>query len=107
MKFVVKAWSNGRARAGVLHLGCYPNPIETHSLLISTRKGLPFFISPNLLPFFPSSDSRPLHVSPLTSWKAFRSKQYKKSEGFTSFSVCMNMGLWLYPGIPFNAFWKL
>ncbi|KAK6242151.1 hypothetical protein QQP08_008414 [Theobroma cacao] len=62
MKFVVKAWSNGRARAGVLHLGCYPNPIETHSLLISTRKGLPFFISPNLLPFFPSSDSRPLHL---------------------------------------------
>ncbi|KAK6230773.1 hypothetical protein QUC31_002291 [Theobroma cacao] len=64
MKFAVKAWSNGRAWTGVLHLGCCPTPIET-PLLLSTRKGLPLFISPNLLPSLPSPDSRLLHVSPL------------------------------------------
>ncbi|WRX33678.1 hypothetical protein QQP08_026165 [Theobroma cacao] len=62
MKFAVKAWSNGRARAGVLHLGCCPTPIETPSRLLSTCKGLPLFISPDLLPSFPSPDSRLLHL---------------------------------------------
>ncbi|XP_022718358.1 queuine tRNA-ribosyltransferase accessory subunit 2-like isoform X1 [Durio zibethinus] len=65
MKFAVKAWSNGRARAGVLHLDCCPTPIDTPSLLLSTRKGLPLFISPDLLPSLPSPDSHLLHVSPL------------------------------------------
>ncbi|XVF30142.1 hypothetical protein REPUB_Repub16aG0031900 [Reevesia pubescens] len=66
MKFAVKALrSNGRARAGVLHLDCCPTPIETPSLLLSTRKGLPLFISPDLLPSLPSPDSYLLQVSPL------------------------------------------
>ncbi|KAB1210932.1 Queuine tRNA-ribosyltransferase subunit QTRTD1 [Morella rubra] len=65
MKFTVKAWSNGRARAGVLQLGSCPGPIETPSLLISTRKGLPFFIPPDLLPSLPSPDSHLLQVCPL------------------------------------------
>ncbi|KAG2714116.1 hypothetical protein I3760_03G010800 [Carya illinoinensis] len=65
MKFAVKAWSNGRARAGVLHLGSCPSPIATPSLLLSTRKGLPVFISPDLLPSLPSPDSHLLQVCPL------------------------------------------
>jgi hypothetical protein len=64
MKFAVKAWSNGRARSGVLQLGGCPSPIETPSLLLSTRKGLPFFISPDLLPSLPSPDSHVLQVCP-------------------------------------------
>ncbi|XP_058090095.1 uncharacterized protein LOC131236726 [Magnolia sinica] len=67
MKFVVKACnsSNGRARAGVLHLGSCPNPIETPSLLLSTRKGLPVFITLDLLPSLPSPNSLLLQTSPL------------------------------------------
>lgn len=63
MKFAVKAWSKGRARAGSLQLGSFE--IETPSLLLSTRKGLPRFISPDLLPSLPSPDSRLLQFSPL------------------------------------------
>ncbi|KAK0576025.1 hypothetical protein LWI29_010809 [Acer saccharum] len=63
MKFVVKAVTGGRARAGMLHLG--PNPFETPDLLLSTRKGLPIFISLDLLPCLPRSDSRLLQFSPL------------------------------------------
>ncbi|CAK9139204.1 unnamed protein product [Ilex paraguariensis] len=65
MKFSVKAWSNGRARAGVLLLGGCPYPIETPALLLTTRKGLPIFISPDLLPSLPSPDSHLLQFSPL------------------------------------------
>ncbi|XP_050378769.1 uncharacterized protein LOC126796046 isoform X2 [Argentina anserina] len=65
MKFAVKAWSSGSARAGVLHLGSCPNPIETPALLLSTRKGLPLFIPPDLLPSLPSPDSHLLHVTSL------------------------------------------
>ncbi|KAK9903160.1 hypothetical protein M0R45_001172 [Rubus argutus] len=65
MKFAVKAWSSGRARAGVLQLGSCPSPIETPALLLSTRKGLPPFIPPDLLPSLPSPDSHLLHVSSL------------------------------------------
>ena len=65
MKFAVKAWSNGSARAGVVQLGNFPHPIETPCLLLSTRKGLPFFISPDLLPSLPSPDSHLLQVCPL------------------------------------------
>ncbi|KAI3990475.1 hypothetical protein MKX01_023255 [Papaver californicum] len=62
MKFAVKAWSNGgRARTGVLQLSNCPLPIETPSLLLTTRKGLPVFIAPDLLLSLPSPDSHLLH----------------------------------------------
>jgi hypothetical protein len=64
MKFAVKVWSNGRARSGVLQLGGCPSLIETPSLLLSTRKGLPFFIPPDFLPSLPSPDSHLLQVCP-------------------------------------------
>ncbi|PHT52738.1 hypothetical protein CQW23_07200 [Capsicum baccatum] len=62
MKFVVKAWSNGKARGGVLQC---PQQIETPALLLTTRKGLPVFIPPDHLPSLPSPDSNLLHFSPL------------------------------------------
>ncbi|OIT19912.1 PREDICTED: queuine tRNA-ribosyltransferase accessory subunit 2-like isoform X2 [Nicotiana attenuata] len=65
MKFVVKAWSNGKARVGVLQLGNCPHPIETPALLLTTRKGLPVFIPPDHFPSLPSPDSLLFHVSPL------------------------------------------
>ncbi|KAK9929908.1 hypothetical protein M0R45_026978 [Rubus argutus] len=65
MKFAVKAWSSGRARAGVLQLGSCPSPIETPALLLSTRKACPLSIPPDLLPSLPSPDSHLLHVSSL------------------------------------------
>ncbi|KAF9622347.1 hypothetical protein IFM89_031150 [Coptis chinensis] len=69
-KFTVKALSNssngiGRARVGFLQLGNCPTPIETPSLLLSTRKAFPVFIAPDLLPSLPSPDSHLLQVSPL------------------------------------------
>uniref|UniRef100_A0A0A0LMD8 tRNA-guanine(15) transglycosylase-like domain-containing protein n=1 Tax=Cucumis sativus TaxID=3659 RepID=A0A0A0LMD8_CUCSA len=65
MKFAVKAWSNGKARTGFLQLGNCPAAIDTPALLLSTRKGLPHFISPDLLPSLPSPDSHLLQFSPL------------------------------------------
>ncbi|KAF9608559.1 hypothetical protein IFM89_009925 [Coptis chinensis] len=70
MKFTVKALSNssngnGRARVGLLQLGNCPTPVETPSLLLSTRKALPVFIAHDLLPSLPSPDSHLLQVSPL------------------------------------------
>nr|XP_027118088.1 queuine tRNA-ribosyltransferase accessory subunit 2-like isoform X2 [Coffea arabica] len=67
MKFAVKkGWSNGRARSGVLQLGSCPFPIQTPALLLTTRKGLPPFISPDLLTSsLPSPDSHLLQFSPL------------------------------------------
>ncbi|XP_068653296.1 uncharacterized protein [Aristolochia californica] len=65
MKFVVKACSNGKARAGILHLATCPNPIETPALLLATRKGLPSFITKDLLASLASSDSLLLQSSPL------------------------------------------
>ncbi|KAL6573403.1 hypothetical protein OROHE_001862 [Orobanche hederae] len=62
MKFNVKAWSKG-GRAGVLQVGTCS--IETPALLINTRKGLPTFISPDLLSSLPTPDSRLLQFSPL------------------------------------------
>ncbi|KAG9457012.1 hypothetical protein H6P81_001520 [Aristolochia fimbriata] len=64
MKFIVKACS-GRARAGILYLANCPNPIETPALLLATRKGLPSFITRDLLPCLSSSDSLLLQTSPL------------------------------------------
>ncbi|KAM7279197.1 hypothetical protein ACFE04_006331 [Oxalis oulophora] len=66
MKFSVKALSKStRARTGSLQLGSCPLPIETPSLLLSTRKGLPHYISLDLLPSLPSPDSHLFHISPL------------------------------------------
>ncbi|KAL0555775.1 hypothetical protein IC582_004271 [Cucumis melo] len=65
MKFAVKAWSNGKARTGFLQLGNCPAAIDTPALLLSTSKGLPNFISPDLLPSLPSPDSHILQFSPL------------------------------------------
>ncbi|XP_062077591.1 uncharacterized protein LOC133782340 [Humulus lupulus] len=65
MKFAVKAWSSGKARTGILQLGNCPGSIETPALLLSTRKGLPHFIPPDLLPSLPSPHSHLLQVSPL------------------------------------------
>ncbi|KAF6167015.1 hypothetical protein GIB67_041270, partial [Kingdonia uniflora] len=67
MKFAVKSWSKGggRARAGVLQLGNCPGPIETPALLLTTMKGLPVFIAPDLLPSLPSPDSHLFQISPL------------------------------------------
>ncbi|XP_058729456.1 uncharacterized protein LOC131601608 [Vicia villosa] len=59
---VKQAWSN-RVRIGALEFGnC---SIETPALLLSTRKGLPHFTPPDLLPSLPSPDSHLLQVSPL------------------------------------------
>ncbi|XP_057436082.1 uncharacterized protein LOC130728592 isoform X2 [Lotus japonicus] len=65
MKFVVKkAWSSG-VRVGAVEIGSCSGLIETPALLLSTRKGLPHFISPDLLTSLPSPDSHLLQVSPL------------------------------------------
>ncbi|XP_020246567.1 queuine tRNA-ribosyltransferase accessory subunit 2-like isoform X2 [Asparagus officinalis] len=72
MRFAVSSSSkacsgNGRARAGVLYPGSggASASIETPSLLISTRKGLPTFMSRDLMASLPLPHSRLLHVSPL------------------------------------------
>ncbi|KAL5993289.1 hypothetical protein ACLOJK_014213 [Asimina triloba] len=84
MKFAVRACScsssggNGRARAGVLHLGSCPHPIETPSLLLSTQKGLPAFITRDHLPALPS---HLLHVSPLHFWDCPSPKTISKIGG--------------------------
>ncbi|XP_028063633.1 queuine tRNA-ribosyltransferase accessory subunit 2-like isoform X2 [Camellia sinensis] len=68
MMFTVKAWSKGRARSGILQIvggSSCEIAIETPALLLSTRKGLPAFISPDLLPSLPSPDSHILQFSPL------------------------------------------
>ncbi|KAI3459899.1 hypothetical protein Pfo_016562 [Paulownia fortunei] len=63
MKFSVKAWNKGGGRAGVLQVGSCS--LETPALLLTTRKGLPAFISPDLLSSLPTPDSRLLQFSPL------------------------------------------
>ncbi|EEF35976.1 queuine tRNA-ribosyltransferase, putative [Ricinus communis] len=71
MKWWVKAWSNNsKARTGLLQLqlgssNSSPIEIETPALLLSTRKGLPHFISPDLLPSLPYPHSALLQCSPL------------------------------------------
>ncbi|CAH9141148.1 unnamed protein product [Cuscuta epithymum] len=65
MKFSVKAWSNGKARAGVLQLSSSPYSIETPALVLTTRKGLPVFIPPDHLPSLPLPDSSLLQVCPV------------------------------------------
>ncbi|XP_076885383.1 uncharacterized protein LOC143534897 [Bidens hawaiensis] len=67
MKFSVNAWcKSGRARTGLLQLNNNNNiHIQTPALLITTRKGLPSFISPDHMSFLPSPDSRLLQFSPM------------------------------------------
>ncbi|TVU31342.1 hypothetical protein EJB05_23024 [Eragrostis curvula] len=64
MRFAVTkvCGGGGKARAGALHVGgiC----IETPALLLSTRKGLPAFVSCDLLASLPIPDSLLLHVCP-------------------------------------------
>ncbi|OQU91973.1 hypothetical protein SORBI_3001G268300 [Sorghum bicolor] len=69
MRFVVtKVCSGGgKARAGALHIGGGGGGgigIETPALLLSTRKGLPAFLSCDLLASLPLPDSLLLHVCP-------------------------------------------
>ncbi|XP_028790686.1 queuine tRNA-ribosyltransferase accessory subunit 2-like isoform X1 [Neltuma alba] len=80
MKFNVKAWSGG-ARVGVLEIGGCASPIETPALLLSTRKGLPHFISPDLLSSLPSPDCRLLQVSPLHFLEGLPTKNISKIGG--------------------------
>ena len=57
----------GKARAGALHIGGGGGGgigIETPALLLSTRKGLPAFLSCDLLASLPLPDSLLLHVCP-------------------------------------------
>ncbi|XP_039125209.1 queuine tRNA-ribosyltransferase accessory subunit 2-like [Dioscorea cayenensis subsp. rotundata] len=64
MRFTVTR-SCGGARASVLYAGNWPSPLETPALLLLTRKGLPTFISRDLLASLPLPDSLLLHSSPL------------------------------------------
>lgn len=85
MKFAVKTWNTagggGGARAGVIQFGNCPTPIETPSLLLSTRKGLPHFISPDLLSSLPQPHSHFLQVSPLHFLDGLSTKTISKLGG--------------------------
>lgn len=65
----------------MLQLGNCPGPIETPALLLSTRKGLPHFIPPDLLPSLPSPDSHLLQVSPLHFLEGLSPKTISKIGG--------------------------
>lgn len=67
MKFVVKAWSNNgsRARRGTLNIGGVE--VDTPCLLLATRKGLPHFITPDLLHSLHPT-ARAMQISPLHFW---------------------------------------
>ncbi|KAJ6952418.1 queuine tRNA-ribosyltransferase accessory subunit 2-like [Populus alba x Populus x berolinensis] len=96
MKFSVKAWStskgNPAARTGVFQLGNCPQ-IETPALLLSTRKGLPHFISPDLLPSLPLPDSSLLHVSPLHFMEGISSKTISSIGGLHKMLGLHDFGL--------------
>ncbi|KAI3882293.1 hypothetical protein MKW92_019289 [Papaver armeniacum] len=93
MKFAVKAWSNGgRARTGVLQLSNCPLPIETPSLLLTTRKGLPVFIAPDLLLSLPSPDSHLLHVSPMHFFEGASRKTISNIGGLHELVGLQNYG---------------
>ncbi|KAI3872225.1 hypothetical protein MKW98_011717, partial [Papaver atlanticum] len=93
MKFAVKAWSNGgRARTGVLQLSNCPLSIETPSLLLTTRKGLPVFIAPDLLLSLPSPDSHLLHVSPMHFFEGASRKTISNIGGLHELVGLQNYG---------------
>ncbi|GJN20277.1 hypothetical protein PR202_gb07633 [Eleusine coracana subsp. coracana] len=64
MRFAVTkvCGGGGKARAGALHVGGIG--VETPALLLSTRKGLPAFVSCDLLASLPLPDSLLLHICP-------------------------------------------
>ncbi|GJM91669.1 hypothetical protein PR202_ga08068 [Eleusine coracana subsp. coracana] len=64
MRFAVTKMcgGGGKARAGALHVGGIG--VETPALLLSTRKGLPAFVSCDILASLPLPDSLLLHVCP-------------------------------------------
>ncbi|KAL4333109.1 hypothetical protein GQ457_07G021750 [Hibiscus cannabinus] len=97
MKFAVKAWSNRTARAGVLHLGNVAAAIDTPSLLISTRKGLPLFIPPDLLSSLPFPDSRLLHVSPIHFFQGLSIKTISKIGGLHQLLGLHDYGFAAFP----------
>ncbi|KAE8684440.1 pentatricopeptide repeat-containing protein [Hibiscus syriacus] len=97
MKFAVKVWSNGTARAGVIHLGSVAAAIDTPSLILSTRKGLPLFIPPDLLPSLPSPDSRLLHVSPLHFLEGLSIKTIAKIGGLHQLVGLHDCGFAAFP----------
>ncbi|KAK3027699.1 hypothetical protein RJ639_041409 [Escallonia herrerae] len=101
MKFAVSAWSkNGRARVGSLQLGSYPHlsiEIETPALLLTTRKGLPVFISPDLLPSLPSPDSHLLQFSPLHFMEGLSTKTISNIGGLHQMLGLQEYGLAAVP----------
>ncbi|GAB2209627.1 hypothetical protein Droror1_Dr00026846 [Drosera rotundifolia] len=81
-RVVSKTWSNqGRARVGTLTLPGLSISVETPCLLLSTRKGLPHFLSPDLLSALPTPDSNLLAVSPLHFVKAIPTETISKIGG--------------------------
>lgn len=68
MRFAVKACSNNgsRARIGSLDLGGVE--VDTPCLLLATRKGLPHFITPDLLHSV-HPNARAMQISPLHFWE--------------------------------------
>ncbi|KAL9255055.1 Queuine tRNA-ribosyltransferase accessory subunit 2-like protein [Drosera capensis] len=79
---VVKTWSNQvRTRVGTLTLPGLANSVETPCLLLSTRKGLPHFLSPDLLSGLPTPDSNLLAVSPLHFVEAIPTETISKIGG--------------------------
>ncbi|XP_020598968.1 queuine tRNA-ribosyltransferase accessory subunit 2-like isoform X2 [Phalaenopsis equestris] len=64
MRFVVNHCC-GRARVGVLFAGNSSIPFETPALLLSTKKGLPAFLSRDLIASLPFPGPHPLHISPI------------------------------------------
>ncbi|WVZ04331.1 hypothetical protein V8G54_025137 [Vigna mungo] len=81
MKFVVKKACCSGGRVGALELGSCPKPIETPALLLSTRKGLPHFIAPDLLTSLPFPDSHLLQISPLHFLEGLASTTISKIGG--------------------------
>ncbi|XP_073046548.1 uncharacterized protein [Primulina eburnea] len=80
MNFTVKAaWGRGGGRAGVLQLGSCS--VETPALLLTTRKGLPVFISPDLLSSLPTPDSYLLQCSPLHFFEGISMKTISEMGG--------------------------
>ncbi|GJT32162.1 queuine tRNA-ribosyltransferase accessory subunit 2-like protein [Tanacetum coccineum] len=74
MKFCIKSWSkNSRARVGLLQLTSFRQPenkkkeieIETPALVLTTRKGLPAFVSPDHLVALQFCGSTLLQFSPM------------------------------------------
>ncbi|XP_024526711.1 queuine tRNA-ribosyltransferase accessory subunit 2 [Selaginella moellendorffii] len=64
MRFALKAGGGDGARCGVMNFGAALASVDTPCLLLSTRRGLPSFVSTDLLPEL-HPDARVLHVNPV------------------------------------------